>query len=130
MLGYTQSVNIEKELKKATQLLATMMQLTGLTRQEVDRRLGAGRGFTSQVLTGRVELKLRHVLEILKVVDFAPSVFFRLLFPESAESPVGQRPELLLHQLLQGAGSWAASAATIKARGCSPATARRSIKPA
>jgi len=98
-------MNIEKEIEKATRLLATMMQLAGLTRQEIDRRLGAGRGFTSQVLTGRVELKLRHVLEILRVLDFAPAVFFRLLFAEPAEGPGAQRPELL-HQLFQGTGSW------------------------
>lgn len=108
-MGYNQSMNIEKEIEKATRLLATMMQLAGLTRQEVDRRLGAGRGFTSQVLTGRVELKLRHVLEILKVLDFAPAVFFRLLFAEPAEGAGAQRPELL-HQLFQGAGGWPAAA--------------------
>ena len=36
------------------------MQAAGLTRKDLDQRLGAGPGYVSQVLTGRMELKLRQ----------------------------------------------------------------------
>ena len=56
---------------------------------QVDRRLGLGRGYSSQVLTGRVELKYRHILAFLEVIDVEPGMFFRVLFPDSLEERQG-----------------------------------------
>lgn len=59
------------------------MQAAGLTRKDLDQKLGAGPGYVSQVLTGRMELKLRHILAILRALDVEPSLFFQTLYPES-----------------------------------------------
>src|SRR5262245_58447431 len=72
---------VEEEVRRATKLLETVMQAAGLTRKELDQRLGAGPGYVSQVLTGRMELKLRHILAILQVLDVDPSIFFQTLYP-------------------------------------------------
>jgi hypothetical protein len=93
---------IDDEIRRALKLLETLMTISGLNRQEVDRRLGQGRGYASQVLTGRVELKYRHVLAFLEVVDVDPGVFFRVLFPDAAEErrgTGGQMLERLFRQL-------------------------------
>src|SRR5262245_29598280 len=74
-------MTIEDEVRRATKLLETVMQAAGLTRKELDQRLGAGPGYISQVLTGRMELKFRHVLAILQALDVDPSVFFQTLYP-------------------------------------------------
>ena len=74
-------MSIEEEVRRATKLLETVMQASGLTRKELDQRLGAGPGYVSQVLTGRMELKFRHVLAILQALDVDPSVFFQTLYP-------------------------------------------------
>ena len=74
-------MTIEDEVRRATKLLETVMQAAGLTRKELDQRLGAGPGYVSQVLTGRMELKFRHVLAILHALDVDPSVFFQTLYP-------------------------------------------------
>lgn len=74
-------MTIEDEVRRATKLLETVMQTAGLTRKELDQRLGAGSGYVSQVLTGRMELKFRHVLAILHALDVDPSVFFQTLYP-------------------------------------------------
>jgi transcriptional regulator with XRE-family HTH domain len=74
-------MTIEDEVRRATKLLETVMQAAGLTRKELDQRLGAGPGYVSQVLTGRMELKFRHVLAILHALDLDPSVFFQTLYP-------------------------------------------------
>jgi len=60
---------IDDEIRRALKLLETLMTISGLNRQDLDRRLGQGRGYASQVLTGRVELKYRHILAFLEVVD-------------------------------------------------------------
>lgn len=62
------------------------MQASGLTRKDLDHRLGAGPGYVSQVLTGRMELKFRHVLSILRALDVEPSVYFLTLYPENRAS--------------------------------------------
>lgn len=76
-------MTIEDEVRRATKLLETVMQAAGLTRKELDQRLGAGPGYVSQVLTGRMELKFRHVLAILRALDVEPNVFFQTLYPEN-----------------------------------------------
>ena len=79
-------MTIEDEVRRATKLLETVMQAAGLTRKDLDQRLGAGPGYVSQVLTGRMELKLRHILAILRALDVEPSIFFQTLYPESRPS--------------------------------------------
>ena len=79
-------MNIDDEVRRATKLLETVMQAAGLTRKDLDQRLGAGPGYVSQVLTGRMELKFRHVLAILRALEVEPSVFFQTLYPENRPS--------------------------------------------
>src|ERR1700710_1674805 len=79
----------EDEIRRATKLLATLVQIAGMNRQDLDRLLGQGRGSSSQVLTGRVELKYRHILAILEVVDVEPAIFFRVLYTEPDEPRQG-----------------------------------------
>lgn len=73
---------IDDEVRRATKLLETIMQAAGMTRKDLDQKLGAGPGYVSQVLTGRMELKFRHILAILRALDVEPSVFFQTLYPE------------------------------------------------
>jgi transcriptional regulator with XRE-family HTH domain len=79
-------MELDDEVRRATKLLETVMQAAGLTRKDLDQRLGAGPGYVSQVLTGRMELKFRHVLGILHALEVAPSVFFQTLYPEDRPS--------------------------------------------
>lgn len=74
---------IDDEVRRATKLLETVMQASGLTRKDLDQKLGAGPGYISQVLTGRMELKFRHILAILHALDVEPSVYFQTLYPEN-----------------------------------------------
>jgi hypothetical protein len=80
---------VEDEIRRATKLLATLVQIAGQNREELDRLLGQGRGYASQVLSGRVELKYRHILAILEAVDVEPEIFFRVLYPEPDEPRQG-----------------------------------------
>jgi transcriptional regulator with XRE-family HTH domain len=79
-------MTIEEEVRRATKLLETVMQAAGLTRKDLDQKLGAGPGYVSQVLTGRMELKYRHILAMLRALEVDPGVFFQTLYPESTPS--------------------------------------------
>ena len=76
-------MTIDDEVRRATKLLETVMQAAGLTRKDLDQKLGAGPGYVSQVLTGRMELKLRHVIAILRALEVDPAVFLQTLYPEN-----------------------------------------------
>jgi transcriptional regulator with XRE-family HTH domain len=91
---------IDDEVKRAAKLLETMMKMAGINRQELDQRMGAGRGYASQVLSGRMELKYRHILGMLEALEVAPATFFGILFPPAEEARGGPSPmERLLGQL-------------------------------
>lgn len=99
---------VDDEVKRATRLLETVMQAAGLTRKELDQRLGAGPGYISQVLTGRMELKYRHIISILRALEVDPGAFFQTLYPElrPAAAEVGMVEEFLkkLQKLGVGVG--------------------------
>jgi len=91
---------IDDEVKRAARLLETMMKMAGVNRQELDQRMGAGRGYSSQVLSGRMELKYRHILAMLAALDVEPVTFFGILFPQREELlGGGTSMERLLGQL-------------------------------
>ena len=77
------TMTIDDEVRRATKLLETVMQAAGLTRKDLDQKLGAGPGYVSQVLTGRMELKLRHIIAILRALEVEPTIFFQTLYPEN-----------------------------------------------
>jgi transcriptional regulator with XRE-family HTH domain len=100
------SPTLDDEVKRATKLLETVMQAAGLTRKELDQRLGAGPGYISQVLTGRMELKYRHIISILRALDVDPGAFFQSLYPEprSGSADLGAVEELLKRLQKLGVG--------------------------
>jgi hypothetical protein len=76
---------INDEVKRSLEALAFLIRISGKTRQDLDRQIGQGRGFTSQVLTGRVKLRHDHVLLLLLGANVDPALYFGLLHPVSEE---------------------------------------------
>jgi transcriptional regulator with XRE-family HTH domain len=70
------------EVRRALKLLEALIKAHGLTKKALDQKLRKGPGYISQVLTGRLELKYRHILEILGALELDPGLFFRALFLE------------------------------------------------
>ena len=76
---------INDEVKRSLEALAFLIRISGKTRQDLDRQIGQGRGFTSQVLTGRVKLRHDHVLLLLLGANVDPALYYGLLYPVSEE---------------------------------------------
>ncbi len=57
-----------------------MVRMSGITHKDIDIELDWCRGTTSQVLKGRTELKMRHILDILDVCKIPSPVFFLSVF--------------------------------------------------
>jgi hypothetical protein len=76
----------------------------GVTKKILDERLGKSPGYFAQVLSGRLELKYRHILAILRGLELEPRVFFRSLYPEAGEPMGGARMLERLFAELQRSG--------------------------
>lgn len=77
-----------EEETRARQQLAMVVRMSGITHKDIDAALDWCRGTTSQVLKGRTELKMRHILDILDVCKVSSSYFFLTVFrPVSAAIP-------------------------------------------
>jgi len=74
-------MTIDDEVRRAAKLLEALIQVTGESPEELERRLEASPGYLGRLLAGRVELKLRHILAVLRVLEIEPSLFFKTLYP-------------------------------------------------
>ena len=72
----------DEEVRRAVKLIEAVMRVQSVTKKDLDRRLGKATGYFAQVLSGRLELKYRHVTSILRALSVDPGVFFRALYPE------------------------------------------------
>jgi hypothetical protein len=86
-------------VERARARLRDLIELSGLSRREVEKLLveqGAGTDL-GRLLSGRLDLKLRHVVDICGVIGIHPLEFFRMVFREPRQrSPLLQRLEALI----------------------------------
>jgi hypothetical protein len=91
----------ELDLERARKVLRVLIGLTGLSRREVQRRLQRQGSITdvTRILRGKLDLKLRHILDIIEVLDVQAFEFFQMAFPpppRSRPSPVFEMLESTL----------------------------------
>jgi hypothetical protein len=82
------------EVARVREALRSIIDVAGLSYREIERTLASeGRGFdVSRMLSGRFELKLNQVLDVLLVLEIHPTEFFRLVFKEPpTRSPILER---------------------------------------
>jgi hypothetical protein len=86
------------EVARARQALGTLIDLSGLSRREIERRLAEQEcGLDlNRLLGGKFALKLHQLLDLLRVLDVHPLEFFRLIFKEpERRSPLLERVQTL-----------------------------------
>ncbi|HEX5759957.1 MAG TPA: hypothetical protein VF121_12265 [Thermoanaerobaculia bacterium] len=86
---------IAEDGDRVRSLLGKVVATCGMTRKDLDQRLRLGVGYTSAVLTGRIELKQEHVSAILLGVGVHPGLFFGILYPTDRPiGPVAATPDI------------------------------------
>lgn len=71
----------QDEIVRIAAALRTAIRLSGISHRQVERELGLSTGYLTRILAGQVELRVRHVLEICRVIGLSPDRFFGALFP-------------------------------------------------
>lgn len=97
----------ESDVQKILSLLRRAIRSSGFSQKDVDRRIGVQPGYLSQVMIGRLDLKLKHLLRALDAIEVEPSAFFDLVF---AGEPTGADLLSLLPAATHELGRPAASA--------------------
>src|ERR1700716_1127501 len=97
--------SVDHEVNRAREILGDLIDLSGMSRREVERRLleeDSGTDVT-RVLSGKLDLKIRHIPAFCRLFGFNPLVFFNMLLKTPEPSPLMQRLETVLDS---GRGPW------------------------
>src|SRR6185436_3471481 len=76
---------IEGEVRRFLHLLEALMRLENLTIRDVERRLGWAKGTLNRIFSGRIELKVRHLLMLASVFGLSAEQFFLLAYARMPE---------------------------------------------
>ncbi len=87
-------MKIDQEVQRVRDLLHRRIYLSGLTQREVSRRLGLGRDYVHQVLKGRVELKVEHLLRIGEALGVEPDQLYSELVADIRSQRQDSRMEI------------------------------------
>jgi antitoxin component HigA of HigAB toxin-antitoxin module len=96
-----------EEMQRAISLLDELVQAFGGSRRHVDKMLGTGRSRTSQILSGRLELKFQHILDVLEVLGIESRAFFEVLYGEEEHAPFPAPLAVVYRQKLRAMGGGA-----------------------
>jgi hypothetical protein len=88
---------LDHDVQRLASVLATVVRVSGRSRQSLEQQLGLSSGYLSKILGGAVELRARHIFMILEAVGMDPADFFRLAYPLRAQ-PGGAEA----HRLAEG----------------------------
>jgi transcriptional regulator with XRE-family HTH domain len=95
---------IEEEVHRYANLLKQVIRTAGLSVSEVERRLGAGPKALRRIFSGDVDLKLKHILAILRILNVAQEDFFALAARQKRTAPRTQSGAAELLALIHGVG--------------------------
>jgi len=79
-------------MARVGRVLELLIWESGMLRTDIEQRLGVSRGAIGRFLSGKVELKFRHVFEILDVLGVPDDIFYQgLLAAGATESPAAAK---------------------------------------
>ncbi len=85
------------DVERILQLLHAIIGMRRLRLRDLGGRVGLSAGTLRRILNGTIELKLRHITDLLTVLEIPTKTFFRIAF----ESEDSKQAEALLAQALQ-----------------------------
>jgi transcriptional regulator with XRE-family HTH domain len=77
----------EVETQRLAEALRETIRRAKTSQRQIERTLGQGKGYLSQLLGGNVDLKVKHVFAILAVIGVEPEELFLEIYDRS--DPVG-----------------------------------------
>jgi len=75
---------MDKDLKTLHELVRQVVDQTRLTKRRLEEEIGLGHGTLEQLLSGRQDLRVRHLLALARLLRVAPHQFLELGCPEAS----------------------------------------------
>jgi len=79
----------------ALRLIEALLALRGLSRKDLDRRIGRTPGYVTQIINGTIGLKFSMLVRMIRALEFEPEVFFRTVFKRNRPLVFGPDPASL-----------------------------------
>ncbi|MFL6200430.1 MAG: hypothetical protein ACJ76J_14730 [Thermoanaerobaculia bacterium] len=83
-------MRIDEEILRLSRLLESLVLVERVPVRELERRLGLGSGTLGRIFSGKIDLKVRHVLLVVEALGVKPMDFFEQAFKEVPEGEEGQ----------------------------------------
>jgi hypothetical protein len=96
------SPSVDAEVRRFAQILEAIVRQQGSGKglrvgvRGLERKMEWGAGTLSRVLKGQIDLKLRHVLDVLEALDFPAERFFQLAYEARRRESEGPLAEGML----------------------------------
>lgn len=90
-------MSTEDEVLRFARLLELVVRVSRMSTRELERRLEMSTGTLNRIFSGKVELKLRHILDIHEALELPPEEFFKMAYSKNPETAT---PHPLTQELL------------------------------
>ncbi len=90
----------DKDVVRVTQMLKAAVRFTGVTHRKIESEMRLSTGYLSRILSGKVELRIQHVLRVCRAIGLPPSAFFEAAYPSRELDPETARLVAALQELL------------------------------
>ncbi len=75
------NAQLVQEIERITKLLKAAVQFREVSHRQIEREMGLSTGYLSRIFSGKVELRMEHVLGICAAVKLPPGAFFESVYP-------------------------------------------------
>lgn len=77
------------------ELLERAIAASGLPKSRIEHSMGVSRGYLTQLLQGKIDLKFTTVHRILDLIEISPPAFFQLAYGRPPVQPAGPAEQFL-----------------------------------
>jgi len=82
---------VDQEIRRLARLLEALVRVKKVPVRQLERRLSFGGGTMNRIFSGRIDLKVRHILLVLEDLDVKPAQFFQLAYETGTEEATAEQ---------------------------------------
>jgi hypothetical protein len=77
----------ESGIEQLTEVLKILLRFSKVRNRDIEKQLGFSGGYMSRLLSGKIDIKISHVLDLAAILDMQPHELFAIAFPATDRSP-------------------------------------------
>ena len=90
----------DQDISRVTRMLKAAVRFAGVPHRKIERDMEMSTGYLSRILSGKVELRVQHVLGVCRAIGMPPAAFFEAAYPARQFDPETSRLVAALQELL------------------------------